>query len=100
MVKVGDKVCNKRRPDKIGTVVSLQAPVNEWLTSPDHMRVLVHYKQLTKTSRGTWKSGTIDELPQDLLPYGEGLPVVIEPRKEGGVAERILASHKKRRKRL
>lgn len=96
MVNVGDKVCNKRRPDKIGTVVSLDAPINKWLTNPDHMRVLVKYQQLTKTSRGAWKPGTIDELPQDLLPYGEVVPVEYK-HQEGGVIERILATQRKKK---
>ena len=32
MLHIGDKVCNVRRPDKIGTVVSLEAPNNKWVT--------------------------------------------------------------------
>ena len=94
---IGDKVCNVRRPDKIGTVVSLDAPNNKWLTCPEHMRVLVHYKQLTKTSRGTWKAGTIDELPLDLLPYGEVPPIEYTERGEGGVINRMTAYDRRRR---
>jgi hypothetical protein len=97
MVRIGDKVCNVRRPDKIGTVVSLDAPNNKWMTRPEDMRVLVEYKQLTKTSRGTWKKGTIDELPIDLLPYGEVVPVAHIERGEGSVINRMTAYDRRRR---
>lgn len=103
MLHIGDKVCNVRRPDKIGTVVSLEAPNNKWMSRPEDMRVMVKYQQLSKKSNGTWKSGTIDELPVDLLPYGEEVPEAFYVYKrsgdEGGVAARIATSIRKRRTR-
>jgi hypothetical protein len=71
MLHIGTKVCNVRRPDKIGTVVSLEAPNNKWMSRSEDMRIMVKYQQLKKKSNGAWASGVIDELPVDLLPAGE-----------------------------
>lgn len=101
MLHIGDKVCNVRRPDKIGTVVSLDAPNNKWMTRPEDMRVMVKYQQLSKKSNGAWKPGVIDELPVDLLPHGETVPEAFNQYKrsgdEGGVGERMRAYDRRKR---
>jgi len=102
MLRIGDKVCNVRRPDKIGTVISLDAPNNKWMSRPEDMRVLVEYKQLSKRSNGTWKSGILDELPVDLLRDGETVPDAFQQFKrsgdEGGIHIRMLANERKKRR--
>jgi hypothetical protein len=73
MFKVGDKVFNVRRPGKTGVVLSLDAPNNKWCTRPQDFRITVKYKELTRKSNGKWASGILDELPIDLLHYGEDI---------------------------
>jgi hypothetical protein len=102
MLHIGDKVCNVRRPDKIGTVVSLEAPNNKWMTRPEDMRIMVKYQQLSKKSNGAWKPGIIDELPVDLLPHGEDVPEAFNQYKrsgdEGKVGGQIKQNSRRRRK--
>lgn len=102
MLQVGDRVRNVRRPDVVGVVTSLDAPNNKWATRPQDMRVVVKYPRITLTSNGKWKGGELDELPVDLLRTGEKIHEAFESYKrsgdEGGVAARIAAYEKKRRR--
>jgi hypothetical protein len=102
MLSVGDRVRNVRRPDVVGVVTSLDAPNNKWVTRPQDLRVVVKYPRITLTSNGKWKGGELDELPVDLLRTGEKIHEAFESYKrsgdEGGVANRIAAYERKRRK--
>lgn len=91
--QVGSRVKNVRRPDVIGTVISLEGKNNKYMVRPEDMRIIVRYPRVTRTSNGKWKGGELDELPADLVLTGEKIhPAFTENKrnkKEIGVYARI-----------